>query len=111
MIDSAGVEPASGRRFGTLVRFVAAKTAAEQLPLGNFGMETKRMMLLMNFTPCCAAPDVVHSHRSARRGGMRMNPDRIPTFLLVSLATFLVASTSNTSAVGQGGRERQDRRC
>ena len=111
MIDSAGVETASGRRFGTLIRFVAAKTAAEHLLLGNFGMETKRMMLLVNFTPCCAAPDVVHSHRSACRGGMRMNPDRILTFLLVSLATFLVAFTSKASAVGQGRRERHDRRC
>ncbi len=109
MIDSAGVEPASGRGFGTLVRFVAAKTAAEHLPLGNFGVETKRMMLLVNFTPCCAAPGFVHSHRSACRGGMRMEPNRVATFLLVSLATFLVASTSKASAVGQGRRERLDR--
>ncbi len=41
-----------------------------------------------------------------------MKPNRIPTFLLVSLATFLVAATSKASAVGQGQRERQDRlRC
>ncbi len=32
-----------------------------------------------------------------------------PEFLLVSLATFLVAATSKASAVGHGHRERQDR--
>ncbi len=109
MIESAGVEPASGRRFGAPVRFVAGKTAAEHLPLGDSDMETKRMMLLVNFTHCCAAPGFVHSHRKACRAGMSMSPNRIPTFLLVSLATFIVAATSNASAVGQGHGERQDR--
>ncbi len=94
MIDSAGVEPASGRGFGTLVRFVAAKTAAEHLPPGNLGMESRRMTFLENSTLYCAAPDFVHSHRRACRVRMSMKPNRIPTFLLVSLDTFLVAATS-----------------
>ncbi len=72
-------------------------------------METKRMTFLENSGLCCAALDFVHSHRRACRGGMSMKPNRIPIFLLVSLATFLVAATSKASAVGHGHRERQDR--